>query len=75
MKLDDFMKAEGLDDAAMALRIGDCSEFAVKKWRYRERTPRGAVMARITAATAGQVTANDFMPAIPAESETDEAAA
>lgn len=67
MKLDDFMKAEGLDDAAMAARIGEVSEFAVKKWRYGERMPRPGVMGRITSATHGQVTANDFIEARPSE--------
>lgn len=62
MKLADFMKDRGLDDAAMAVLIGEASEGAVKKWRYGERTPRPNQMTRITAATAGAVTANDFMP-------------
>jgi hypothetical protein len=60
MKLDDFMKWRNLDDAAMAQLIGDCTEHAVKKWRYRERIPRSAQMLRIAAATENQVTASDF---------------
>lgn len=66
MKLTDFMKDRGLDDAAMAVLIGEVSEGAVKKWRYAERTPRPNQMTRITAATDGAVTANDFMPAAEA---------
>jgi hypothetical protein len=61
MRLADFMKDRGLDDAAMAALIGDCSEFAVKKWRYGERTPRPAQMSRIVHVTGGTVTANDFL--------------
>lgn len=63
MKLADYMKANSLDDAAMAQRIGDCTEFAVKKWKYGERTPRPEQMTKIKAATAGEVSADDFMPA------------
>ena len=51
----------------MAALIGEVSEGAVKKWRYGERTPRPHQMARITAATDGQVTANDFMLEQPDE--------
>ena len=61
MRLGDFMKEKGLDDAAMAAVIGEVSEFAVKKWRYGERTPRPAQMQRISKATEGRVTADDFM--------------
>ena len=67
MRLGDFMKTRSLDDAAMAALIGEVSEGAVKKWRYGERTPRPHQMARITAATDGQVTANDFMLEQPDE--------
>lgn len=61
MKLADYMKSVGLSNLAMARKIGCCSEFAVKKWKYGERTPRPDQMARIRAATAGQVSADDFM--------------
>jgi hypothetical protein len=63
MKLDDFMRARGLDDAAMAALVGNCTEHAVKKWRYRERIPRRAQMARISQATGNLVTASDFFAA------------
>lgn len=69
MKLDAFMKANDLDDAGMASLIGDCSEGAVKKWRYRERTPRPAQMQRIFTATNGAVTPNDFMDGAPSDVE------
>lgn len=62
MTLAEYMAERGLSDEEMAERIG-CSSFAVKKWRYRERTPRGAAMRRIKEATGGEVTADDFLPA------------
>jgi DNA-binding transcriptional regulator YdaS (Cro superfamily) len=61
MKLAEYMKSIGLGDLAMAEKIGGCSEFAVKKWKYGERTPRPEQMVRIRAATGGQVSADDFM--------------
>jgi DNA-binding transcriptional regulator YdaS (Cro superfamily) len=77
MKLDEFMKDAGLDDVGMAALIGECSEFAVKKWRYGERTPRPPQMLRILQATDGKVTPNDFanIPESPSADETEQAAA
>ena len=63
MKLSDFMRERELTDAAFATLVGGCSEFAVRKWRYGERTPRGEMLARIGQVTDGVVTANDFVPA------------
>ena len=60
------MEANGLDDAAMAARLG-VSSFAVKKWRYGERTPRPAQMEAIISATGGEVRPNDFF----ADARTD----
>jgi hypothetical protein len=65
MDLGSFMKANGLDDAAMAVLIGGCSASAVKKWRYRERVPRSDHLHRIAEATGGQVTANDLLGGAP----------
>lgn len=71
MTLSEFMAEQGLADAEMAVLIGDCSDHAVKKWRYGERLPRGDQMRRIYAVTDGAVTPNDFVlhsdtPAAPA---------
>ncbi|MGY2052932.1 helix-turn-helix domain-containing protein [Methylobacterium sp. JK268] len=64
MKLAAYMEAEGLDDAAMAARIGpDVSSWAVRKWRYGQRMPRLAMQRRISAVTGGQVTAQDHFDA------------
>ena len=54
------MDKRNLDDEAMAALIGGCSAHAVKKWRYAERMPRPAAIARIVKATDGKVTAADF---------------
>ncbi len=75
MKLDEFMKGAGLDDAAMASLVGDCSAFAVKKWRYGERTPRGPQMLRIVQATDGKVTPNDFANIPDPSEDSDQEAA
>lgn len=66
MTLAEYMKANGLDDEAMAAQIGDCSPSAVKKWRYRERQPRADTMVRIQEISAGQVAITDWFPAVPA---------
>ncbi len=60
MKLSRFMSANKISDAELAASIG-VSVGAVRKWRYGERTPRPAMLARIFEATNGAVSANDFM--------------
>lgn len=60
MKFDAWLKLEGLDDAAAADRIGDCSEHAVKKWRYGERIPRADKMRRIQEISGGAVSPPDW---------------
>ena len=67
MKLITYMRERGLDDATMAEKIGDCSEFAVRKWKYGERFPRQPQLRRIALATEGAVTADDFVGAEPVE--------
>lgn len=62
MKLVDFMRNHRLSDDEFAASVGGCSAFAVRKWKYGERIPRGETLNRIAAATGGAVTANDFMP-------------
>lgn len=61
-KLDTYLRGAGLDDEAFATMV-DASTGAVRKWRYGERVPRPQQMVRIKQATAGAVTADDFMPA------------
>jgi hypothetical protein len=66
MTLQEFMATSGLDEAGIAALMGNCSSHAVKKWRYRERTPRPAQMRRLMEVTQGTVTPNDFLPDTPA---------
>ncbi|AWN55040.1 helix-turn-helix transcriptional regulator [Methylobacterium sp. 17Sr1-1] len=79
MKLAAYMEAQGLDDAAMAARIGpDVSPWAVRKWRYGQRIPRLGMLKRISDVTAGAVTAQDHFDAASsgrAGGETGDAAA
>ena len=70
MKLSAYMKESGIDDDAMAASIGDCSAGAVRKWKYGERIPRPDHLRRITEATKGAVTANDFFDTPAAEADT-----
>jgi hypothetical protein len=61
MKLLDWMKAENLTDEALAARLGQGVTWrAVKKWKYRETTPRVPELVRIEEITNGKVTARDF---------------
>ncbi|MDH2311451.1 hypothetical protein [Methylobacterium brachiatum] len=65
MLLKDWMRVEGLSDAAMAERIGGISSFMVRKLRFRVRGPSVRVAARIDAITAGAVRAPDLLPTKP----------
>lgn len=70
MKLLDYMKANGIDDSDMAVRVGETTPRAVKKWKYGETTPPLAKILRIQDITAGQVKPCDFLPDHPqAQSE------
>lgn len=64
MKLLTYMADRDLDDSALAEKIGNCSEYAVRKWKYGERIPRLAHLIRIAEVTEGAVTANDFVPLV-----------
>lgn len=71
MKLADYMASHGLTPEAMKDRLG-CSEGAVRKWLYGERTPSPEWMRKIAAATDGAVQPNDFFA--PAAPSTEDAA-
>lgn len=64
MTLSEFMKSRSLTDARFA-ELLDCSEGALRKWRYGERTPRSDQMRRIMEVTGGLVTPNDFLLSSP----------
>ncbi|MBP2299629.1 XRE family transcriptional regulator [Azospirillum picis] len=59
MTLDDWLTRTATKEEAFAALIGT-SQAAVNRYRRGRRVPRPLVMARIVAATAGAVTANDF---------------
>jgi hypothetical protein len=64
MQLLDWMKSKNMTDEMLASLVGSgVSWRAVKKWKYRETTPRVADLVRIEEITKGQVTARDFAEA------------
>lgn len=66
------MKSHSLTDAAMAARIGGgVTPRQVRKWKYGESLPRLPELVRLTRATEGEVTAEDFVQS----SDAPEAAA
>jgi DNA-binding transcriptional regulator YiaG len=67
MKLDEYLKANGITAETFAKDVGH-SVFAVGKWRRGERVPRNDVLTLIKKITKGKVTADDFSQA---KAETD----
>lgn len=61
MILSRYLERKKLSPSAFAETIG-VKRQTVHRYLNGERTPWPDVMARITAATGGAVTANDFMP-------------
>ena len=62
MKLHTYLKRENLKLGDFALRIG-VSHAAVSRYLTGHRRPNWEVLDRIEQATAGEVTANDFVRA------------
>ena len=76
MKLLDYMKANSLDDAALAARVGPgVTARAVRKWKYGETAPRIPELVRLEEITGGIVTAVDFLPESPPSPSKDAGAA
>lgn len=71
MRLLAWMRENEVDDDAMAARIGDCSGFAVKKWKYAEREPDASTIVRIEAVTEGKVALADWAAQAAERSEKD----
>lgn len=63
MELATYLDQNGTSLTDFAGKIGTTIE-AVRKYKSKERMPKPDIMARITAATDGQVTANDFYQAV-----------
>ncbi len=63
MRLGEYLQTHKIDDHTFAALLGGVSSHAVKKWRYRERTPRLDAIRKIQEATGGAVTPADFVEA------------
>jgi transcriptional regulator with XRE-family HTH domain len=61
MKLSDYMLLSKLTDDAMARMVG-VDRSAVTKWRRGTIRPDWPSLARLSEATKGAVTPNDFLP-------------
>lgn len=72
MKLDDWMKREGLNDAEFGLLIERPAQ-TVHRYRKGQRIPDRDTMPRIVRATGGEVTANDFFDLERAEENANAA--
>lgn len=59
MKLATYLEKHRISRTEFAERVGVSAE-AIRLWMAGERQPRRKVMAAITEATGGEVTANDF---------------
>lgn len=70
MLLRDWMRVEGVSDAAMAERIGNISAEQVRKLRFRASGTTLRVAARIGVLTAGQVGLADLAPLRPSSRRT-----
>lgn len=66
MKLSDYLKANGLTDAAFAEIIG-VDRSSVTRMRAGGQIPSAPVMQEIAKKTNGEVTANDFFDINPSE--------
>ncbi|WP_018407903.1 hypothetical protein [Methylocystis rosea] len=75
MKLLDYLKLNEIADEAFAAEFdGEISASAVRKWKYGERNPRLPELVRIEEITNGAVTARDFLPDQPTQTDLTEAA-
>lgn len=60
MQLKTYLSSNAVSDAAFADLIGGVGEHAVRKWKYRDREPDAATMAKIEVLTGGAVTLRDW---------------
>lgn len=71
MKLDDYLTAHNLTDDAFANIIGR-SQPTVNRLRRDQTKPDWETVRRITEATKGKVSANDFIPPAPSHAEVSQ---
>ena len=60
MRLIDYLVKHNLTDEAFAKMVGGVGRHAVKKWRYGERVPDAARIARVEDVTGGSVSLGDW---------------
>lgn len=69
MKLGDYLNSKNLSDNEFARQLGveqsTVTRLVARDGRQAERKPSFKLMARIAAATGGQVMPNDFMSDLP----------
>ena len=62
MQLLDYLKTNRISDEDFASRLGgQCTSHAVKKWKYRERSPSAKVIYKIKELTSGAVSLEDWV--------------
>lgn len=61
MKLSAYLSQHKIDERIFGESLG-VSEFAVRKWRYGQRTPSVEVIHRISEITDGAVSFHDWLP-------------
>jgi transcriptional regulator with XRE-family HTH domain len=66
MKLETYLKKNGMTDASFAAQVS-LSQSQVSRIKRGISWPTRDVLERITMATGGTVTANDFLSAAPAK--------
>ncbi len=70
MKLADYMKREGLDDAAIAGKVATddlpCERTMISRFRRGIRRPEWRMINRIAEVTNNEVTGDDWMKLIEA---------
>lgn len=71
MKLDDYLTKHNLTDDAFASLIGR-SQPTVNRLRRDATKPDWETVRRITEATKGKVSANDFIPPAPSHVEASQ---
>lgn len=59
MDLTDFMRAEGLNDAALAIKVG-VDRSNVTRWRRGDTKPGFDALVALEKFSEGKVTAKDF---------------
>lgn len=66
MQLLDYLKSNRISDENFAALLGgQCTSHAVKKWKYRERSPSAQIIYKIKKLTDGAVSLEDWVSKKP----------